>query len=948
MSATTSKKTRKAPVHRKRKNSLKVKKAPEICAPKRNFYAASAFGIGLIGMAAVTSNAHAAVTIYTADSTNTNVSMVGLGQGTLGNSTLNNPGSLTTGSNQYKYAAVHFTAKEDGALTLGQLSSPVDSIMILYDGVFNPDTPGTGAKVGNDDTSASIHQNTLTENGFTWTNEIKCGTQTSYCPQVKWTVQKGQTYTLFVSVYNGSSYNDRFDVPFDFYATGDVIFGQYTGRTPINMSKDYHLSSALYDPVLDTGDVDPIFLGGTLQIDQADSTYTHNFTLSDMATNTIDANGNNAVFSGVFSDETNDHGVITIADSTNSGGTVTFTGNNTYTGSTTLKTGGTLFVSENANLGATAASLIFDGGTLKTTGSFNISRDISIASNGGTINIAPSTTLSHDGIITGAGDWNKEGNGTLILNGSSTNTGNININSGTLVVGSDTTLGTTAQVGGNVNVGNTATLAGHGTILGHVTANAGGKVAPGSSLGVLNTGNITFNSGSTYEVDAYPDGTSDAINASGTTTINSGSHLSVLAGAGTWNQTTTYTIIDTTGGVTSTFDSMSTNMAFLTPTQLISGNQLLLVLTRNSTAVGDVGQTDNQRGSGSGVGDLGSGHPIYDTIISMDARSANRAFDNLSGEIHASVKSAILTNSYYPRIAVNRHLETGNVNLLGNTPEADKNLWVHSWAHDGHLKSDYNAEKLKNRGFGILLGFDAFTNGNTILGVAAGYEQTDLNIGGVRDSKADLDALHLLAYGRTSIGAIDIKGGIGYSRYDVDTTRNINVGSIVSRNKANYDGEQVQIFAEGSHTFEVNEKFDLIPYAGLAYQRVHTDSFTEKVSDSTGNTHSILHQNGSSDDIVTSTMGVRSEMNVTDKANLYADLGWRHTFGETAPEANLRFTGSKGFTVHGAKIDRNAAVVGFGANIQIKPNVRLSAGYEGSFGDESRSHAGTVRLEFAF
>lgn len=942
MGSTAPKRSRKISAPKKLKHSPKSAKTQIACAAKKSFYAASVFSVGLMGVTSITTDAHAAVTLYTADSSNTTVSTIGLQQGSLGNGTLNNPTSLATGSNIYKYAAVHFTAKEDGVLTLGQLSSPVDTIMILYDGVFNPAAPGTGALKGNDDTSASTHQSVLTANGYTHTGTIQCGSSTSYCPQVQVSVTKGSTYTLFVSVYNGASYNDRFDVPFDFYATGNVIFGQYTGRTPIDMDETYYQSDVLGI------DVDPIFVGGTLRINEANAIRTEDFTLSDIDSNTIDANGNHVIFNGIFSNAAGDDGVITIADKTGTGGSVTFTGINTYTGSTIVGNGGTLLVSQDANLGAPSASLVFDGGTLQITSGFSTSRDILLASTG-TLNTPISTAFIHDGVITGTGDLNKVGEGVLVLDGTSTNTGNININAGTLVVGSNNIIGATAQVGGNVNVGNTATLGGYGTVLGHVTAQTGGKVAPGASLGALSVGSITFNAGSTYEVDAYPDGSSDLIRSAGNATIDAGAHLSVLAGAGTWNDSTSYVIIDTTTGVTNTFDQMSTNMAFLTPSQVISSNQLLLTLTRNDTGFSDNGLTTNQKGSGSGVDSLGPGNIIYDTIVSMDAVSANLAFDNLSGEIHASTKSAMLANSRYVRSAVNRHLSgTGSESgFMGETLDSGKGLWIHTWAHDGYLKADGNAARLDNKGSGVLFGVDAYRDGTTTLGVAVGYEQNSLKIGGIRHSDADVDSLHALIYGQTAVGPIDIKGGIGYSWQSIESSRYIAVGNVVARNKADYDGGLVQIFAEGSHTFEINEKIGLTPYAGLAYQRVRTDSFTE-TSNTVAGFSSALHQNGSSEDIVTSTLGIRGQVSVGPASSLYADLGWKHTFGDKEPESMLNFIGGSRFVTRGAEINSNAAVIGLGANIEIKPNMRLSFGYEGAFGNQSRDHGGVVRFELDF
>ncbi len=86
--------------------------------------------------------------------------------------------------------------------------------------------------------------------------------------------------------------------------------------------------------------VSAVFEGGTIQVDQA-TIYTTNFTLNNSNGNTIDNNGFNATFSGVFSNGGVDSGVINFIDGSG-GGTITLTGNNTYTGSTTIASGATL------------------------------------------------------------------------------------------------------------------------------------------------------------------------------------------------------------------------------------------------------------------------------------------------------------------------------------------------------------------------------------------------------------------------------------------------------------------------------------------------------------------------------------------------------------------------------------------------------------------------------
>lgn len=884
-----------------------------------------------------------AATYHSVDTSNGEILIVGLNQSYLGDSLLGtattpgNLGSLATGNYFYKYAAIVFTPTADGTYFFGQTQAPVDTVMILYDGVYDPTQPSLGALRGNDDTNQQLHRNALGDQSI----NTLCGT-VNYCPQISYSVTAGVTYTLFVSLYNPSR---NLDLPFEFYSTGDVVFGNYAaGRTPINQAKNHHLSTELHEG----GSLDPIFVGGTLKMDHAEDVngvYLHDFTLANMTSNTIDQNGKHAVFNGKFTDAVaGQTGHITI-DNSGTGGSVTFNGDNSHTGSTTLK-GGRLLVSKDANLGDTAAQLIFDGGALHATQSFDSTRNVSVNSTG-TIHVNTNNEVKLTGEVSGTGSWDKEGAGTLVLDGVNSHSGTTQVNAGKLVIGSSKE-NSTAQVAGDVKVANSV-LKGHGRVNGVVTVNNGGVIAPGTSIGQMHVGQLIFKSGSTFEFEADTDTSADKIivdstlgSGNGSASIEPGAILSILAGAGTWTDGVTYTILTADGGVSGQFDKVKKDLLFLDHSVTYNPNDIQLTLKRNSLPLGGAGGTINQSGTGSGIQSLGPNHPIYKTVVSMNKFQAQNMFDNLSGEIHASLKGAVLSNSDYARKSVNQHLMGKSEGVNSKQIDNGKGLWVSTWAHGGNIKADQNAVKLKNDGWGVLLGADLFANDKTTVGLALGYEQTNVKSQGNRASKADVNTVHVMAYGKTSAGPIDIRGGVGYGWLKADTERNIQVSGLYGQNKAKYNGSQVQVFVEGSHTFEINEKAKITPYANVAYQRVNFDDFHEN-----GGVTSLNVRN-SAQSATSSTMGVRGEVSINPNAQLYAHLGWQHHFGSKTPKVNANFIGGMPYVVNGNATDKNSAIVGLGADFQLKPNMNLHIGYEGKFGNQSRDHGAKLLWEMRF
>ena len=113
-------------------------------------------------------------------------------------------------------------------------------------------------------------------------------------------------------------------------------------------------------------------------------------------------------------------------------------GVNTYAGSTTINAG-TLSVSADSGLGAAPGSttvdhLTLNGGTLHSSADFtlNSNRGIALGTSHGTINVDGSRTLTYGGIIAGSNNLTKSGDGTLLLSGVNTYSGDTSISDGTL------------------------------------------------------------------------------------------------------------------------------------------------------------------------------------------------------------------------------------------------------------------------------------------------------------------------------------------------------------------------------------------------------------------------------------------------------------------------------------------------------------------------------------
>ncbi len=188
-------------------------------------------------------------------------------------------------------------------------------------------------------------------------------------------------------------------------------------------------------------------------------------------------------------------------------GTLTLTGQNTYDGGTFLE-GGTLSISQGANLGAIAGpgvnNITFDGGTLRTTETFELSwlREMKVASVG-TLEVDSGTTLTYRGSIRGSrfvyydGEWHeadstftKAGGGTLLLgtnSGDPFTQGRINVADGTLRLAAanflDDNIALTVAAGARFDLNDYNTTLGSLAGAGSVTLGSGDLTLHGSTWG---------------------------------------------------------------------------------------------------------------------------------------------------------------------------------------------------------------------------------------------------------------------------------------------------------------------------------------------------------------------------------------------------------------------------------------------------------------------------------
>ena len=662
-------------------------------------------------------------------------------------------------------------------------------------------------------------------------------------------------------------------------------------------------------------------------------------------------------------------------------GTLVLSGANSYSGGT-LVSGGTLQgdaaslqgnITNNArlvfdqqsdgtfagDLSGTGAFVKSGSGTLVLSGASSYSGGTLVS--GGTLlgdtaslqgNITNNAQLVFDqqsdgiftGSLSGSGSLVKQGSGMLVFNGNGAGfAGSTVVENGMLKVGDADP--SAAVLGGDVTIGTGGTLRGHGVILGSVTNQ--GILRPDGSVGTLTiNGNLVQTANSVLQIDTTPAGEAGKLVVGGSAQLAGG--LSIIGENGSWSPQTNYTILTSAGGISGTFANIDSNLAFLTPSLTYGATTLDLRLDRNDTSFASVGETRNQKAVAGAADRLGRGE-VYNALVSLSAAEARAGFDALSGEIHASVKGALIDESRFARDAIGDRLRAAfDANCKAGNPvwtgkgsagaygqacanTAETAFWLQGYGAWGSNDGDGNAAKLSGSTGGVFIGTD-IPVGSWRTGLMAGYGNSSFDADD-RFSSADVDSYTLGAYAGTVIekvgaGDIGLRFGATHSWYNIDTGRSISFAGFKAVEETSYDAQALQLFGEAGYKMQAG-RASFEPFANLAYVRLHTDGYD-------GDGVAGLHSDSDNSDVTYTTLGLRAATDLTLgglASTLHATLGWQHAAGDITPVARHAFAGSEPFSVAGVPIAEDAALIEAGLNFQFSENASLAAGYKGQFGD---------------
>lgn len=429
----------------------------------------------------------------------------------------------------------------------------------------------------------------------------------------------------------------------------------------------------------------------------------------------------------------------------------------------------------------------------------------------------------------------KIGTGTLKLNGANTYSGVTTVDEGILNLN--------GSVIGSAVIGAGARLSGNATVSGDLTSS--GILAPGNSIGTINTTNLVLTPSSRLEIEVASDGTNDLIAATGTAQISG--TLEIIPLPGIYQSPQSYTFITAAGGSTGTFSTIGASVPSLLGITYTPTGVVVEVLP-----VGAAGLSHNAEAAAScylanGVTPGSEAAAISAALLTLDVDGINSSFNQMQPSQYSGLAWSQIENALLIRSSYSQRLERTNLSCHCNEGSY---VWGEALGAWQKQNSDDQQFGYTDWTGGTTIGLDALYNDNLRIGAAASYTYSRLNWSRSA-GHANINSYYGGLYSQWSNACSYINAALlgGYSHYKTD--RHLHFVGINRHAKSSHNSWEALAGLEGGLNFGIKETMEIIPFIRVDYIYLSRQGFIEDGANSLN-----LNVNRHRDQVILSELGV--------------------------------------------------------------------------------------------
>ncbi len=379
----------------------------------------------------------------------------------------------------------------------------------------------------------------------------------------------------------------------------------------------------------------------------------------------------------------------------------------------------------------------------------------------------------------------------------------------------------------------------------------------------------------------------------------------------------------------------------------------LIAARKQGVTFGEFAETANQRAVANALDSLPAANATaLDVMAASSEEDIRAAYDARSGEVHASLKGALMGTGQRQVAAVKSRMAArfGNPGAQASTAasgtppspaDGSSGLWVTGYRSRSETDATAGTARMDTDLDGVVFGIEGALGERWRLGVLGGYSRTDVSQRALLSS-GSVDTWSAGLYGAAESGAARLSFGAVYNGHAVDSRRSVlSIGlSEIQNLSARYDARSWQVFAEAGYRVRSRDRM-VEPFAGVSSIHLDTDGFSESGGDAA------LTSSSDIDHMMFATLGLRSAVQMDDTVRIRSMVGWRHAFGDTDPSSTHSMAGSP-FTVTGAPTAEDALDIELGIETELSDTAVLGVAYKGRYGGGAADHGFNAGLRVTF
>lgn len=332
---------------------------------------------------------------------------------------------------------------------------------------------------------------------------------------------------------------------------------------------------------------------------------------------------------------------------------------------------------------------------------------------------------------------------------------------------------------------------------------------------------------------------------------------------------------------------------------------------------------------------------LYRSFIFATPEQAKDTLKTFANEANfASQNAAVANNLLLKNIVLNHDRNFDAINR--DDASTGMSFWMTTTGSSIKADSDESSDNLKSTSLTQLFGADTKLNDSIRVGILLGMGKTNTKEDGSKEFENK--NRHVGIYGDVDFDLVRLKLGAIYTKAGHNKVGLSTIVSHISRDKIKSDETMVNLFANLVYSGFDTQNFSIDPYLGISHIYVKTDGMSQKVGPFT------ISTDDSTRNMNIATIGIAPSMPLkmgSMDTRVELDLAYNYFFGDKRPSTGLNIADAGYVNLQGKAI-KDLATVDFGLNMMLSKNASLKVFYGGAFGSDIKSNSLGAKFQILF